>query len=292
MSFPYGKINGSYTGYLTELSGFLEKRLIELYPLTNYQDLLQSWKQNFKVDEGKPNEKGEVFCEPCNKLFAKQTVYDAHLSGKKHKKNSHTTNNQNNNLIPWLEHLIQKLCDELKLDLEFTRAQVEKLSNSSEREIQLDRQLQRDIENEFVNIQEEDHDDSEVEISDDEGDDSFKNLPLGPDGTPIPFWLYKLQGLHKQYKCEVCGNITYKGKKIFVKHFNEPKHQYGLKCLGIDEDKMVLFKNIVRIDEVMQLWKLIKKEIKIQLNEIEIEDKEGNVMSEKDYLDLKKQGLL
>ena len=55
---------------------------------------------------------------------------------------------------------------------------------------------------------------------------------------------------------------------------------------------MVLFKNIVKIDEVVQLWRLLKKEIKTQLNEIEIEDKHGNVMSEKDYLDLKKQGLL
>ncbi|KAK6894383.1 Pre-mRNA-splicing factor PRP9 [Candida tropicalis] len=290
MSFPYNTTNGSYTTYLTELSEFLTKRLIELYPLTDYQELLKSWKSNFKVEEGKPNEKGEIFCEPCNKIFAKQTVYDAHLSGKKHKKNAQNIS-QKDSLIPWMEYLIQKLCDELKLDLEYTRSEVEKLANASEREIQLDKHLQREIENEFVNINEDDND-SEVQVSDDEGDDSFKNLPLGPDGTPIPFWLYKLQGLHKQYKCEICGNITYKGKKVFVKHFNEPKHQYGLKCLGIDEDKMVLFKNIVKIDEVVQLWRSLKKEIKTQSNEIEIEDKHGNVMSEKDYLDLKKQGLL
>ncbi|RCK65276.1 Pre-mRNA-splicing factor PRP9 [Candida viswanathii] len=290
MSFPYDKTNGSYTTYLAELSKFLENRLAELYPLTDYEELLKSWKEEFKVEEGKPNEKGEVFCEPCNKLFAKQTVYDAHLTGKKHKKNEGNTQAQGS-LIPWLEHLVQKLCEELALDLEFTRSQVEKLANASERELKLDTQLQYDIENEFVSIQD-DEGETEEELSDDEGDDAFKNLPVGPDGAPIPYWLYKLQGLNKQYNCEVCGNITYKGKKVFVKHFNEPKHQYGLKCLGIDEDKMVLFKNIVKIDEVVQLWKLIKKDMKTQLNEVEIEDKEGNVMSEKDYLDLKKQGLL
>ena len=32
------------------------------------------------------------------------------------------------------------------------------------------------------------------------------NLPLGWDGKPIPYWLYKLHGLGVEYKCEVCGN--------------------------------------------------------------------------------------
>ena len=59
MSFPYNTTNGSYTTYLTELSEFLTKRLIELYPLTDYQELLKSWKLNFKVEEGKPNEKAK-----------------------------------------------------------------------------------------------------------------------------------------------------------------------------------------------------------------------------------------
>ncbi|RYY70266.1 DUF3449 domain-containing protein, partial [archaeon] len=29
------------------------------------------------------------------------------------------------------------------------------------------------------------------------------NLPLGWDGKPIPYWLYKLHGLGVEYKCEV-----------------------------------------------------------------------------------------
>jgi len=28
-----------------------------------------------------------------------------------------------------------------------------------------------------------------------------KNLPLGWDGKPIPYWLYKLHGLGIEYKC-------------------------------------------------------------------------------------------
>ena len=31
-------------------------------------------------------------------------------------------------------------------------------------------------------------------------------LPLGWDGKPIPYWLYKLHGLSVEYKCEICGN--------------------------------------------------------------------------------------
>ena len=65
--------------------------------------------------------------------------------------------------------------------IEYTRAQVEKLSNLSERELQLDRQVQHDIENEFVAINNEFDDDdlSQNEYGDDDDnddylDDSFK----------------------------------------------------------------------------------------------------------------------
>ena len=40
-----------------------------------------------------------------------------------------------------------------------------------------------------------------------------KNLPLGWDGKPIPYWLYKLHGLNIDYKCQICGNQTYRGPK-------------------------------------------------------------------------------
>lgn len=46
-----------------------------------------------------------------------------------------------------------------------------------------------------------------------------KNLPLGWDGRPIPYWLYKLHGLGVEYKCEICGNTSYWGRKAFEDHF-------------------------------------------------------------------------
>ena len=46
-----------------------------------------------------------------------------------------------------------------------------------------------------------------------------KNLPLGWDGKPIPYWLYKLHGLGIEYKCEICGNYSYWGRRAFEQHF-------------------------------------------------------------------------
>lgn len=71
------------------------------------------------------------------------------------------------------------------------------------------------------NVEEEE---GEPEISDDEEDDGVpynpKNLPLGWDGKPIPYWLYKLHGLNISYPCEICGGQVYKGPKAFQRHFN------------------------------------------------------------------------
>lgn len=37
-------------------------------------------------------------------------------------------------------------------------------------------------------------------------------LPLGWDGKPIPYWLYKLHGLGTEYKCEICSDYVYQGR--------------------------------------------------------------------------------
>ena len=37
-------------------------------------------------------------------------------------------------------------------------------------------------------------------------------LPLGWDGKPIPYWLYKLHGLGVEYKCEICSDHIYMGR--------------------------------------------------------------------------------
>merc|ERR1719263_1896056 len=68
-------------------------------------------------------------------------------------------------------------------------------------------------------LEELDDDDEEVEEKEDEDIDkpiyNPLNLPLGFDGKPIPFWLYKLHGLGQEYKCEICGNYSYWGRRAF-----------------------------------------------------------------------------
>jgi splicing factor 3A subunit 3 len=44
-------------------------------------------------------------------------------------------------------------------------------------------------------------------------------LPLGWDGKPIPYWLYKLHGLGVEYRCEICSDAVYMGRKNFDRHF-------------------------------------------------------------------------
>jgi splicing factor 3A subunit 3 len=136
------------------------------------------------------------------------------------------------------------------------------------------------------------------EAGEDEEDDgpiyNPLNLPLGWDGKPIPYWLYKLHGLGVEYKCEVCGNQSYWGRKAFDRHFQEWKHAYGMRCLGVPNTKH--FHDITNIDDVLTLYHKIKDQLRqeqyVADAEEEFEDTQGNVLNRRTYEDLARQGLL
>mmetsp|Transcript_20351 Transcript_20351/g.51724 ORF Transcript_20351/g.51724 Transcript_20351/m.51724 type:complete len:164 (+) Transcript_20351:283-774(+) len=121
-----------------------------------------------------------------------------------------------------------------------------------------------------------------------------KNLPLGWDGKPIPYWLYKLHGLNLEYKCEICGGLSYWGPREFERHFQEPRHAHSMRCLGIPNSKG--FHGITMIDDAYALHKALQTETRKQKFVAEIdeeyEDSMGNVMPKKTYDDLARQGLL
>lgn len=73
----------------------------------------------------------------------------------------------------------------------------------------------------FAEEEEEEEDVDEFVVEDEDTNIPYnpKNLPLGWDGKPIPYWLYKLHGLNIPYTCEICGNQVYKGPKTFQRHF-------------------------------------------------------------------------
>merc|ERR1712050_769466 len=100
----------------------------------------------------------------------------------------------------------------------------------------------------------------------------------GPDGKPIPYWLYKLHGLNRRIECEICGNYVYEGRRAFEKHFKESRHKQGMQALGIPNSKT--FFEITTINDAINLWNSVKA-FQLQTgvcgDEQEVEDKDGNV---------------
>ncbi|GBF95619.1 splicing factor 3A subunit 3 [Raphidocelis subcapitata] len=113
---------------------------------------------------------------------------------------------------------------------------------------------------------------------DEEEDEYIYNplkLPLGWDGKPIPYWLYKLHGLNQEFKCEVCGNYSYWGRRAFERHFKEWRHVNGMRALGIPNTKDFYEGGGFNPE-----------------TDEELEDAEGNVFNKKTYEDLRRQGLI
>mmetsp|Transcript_9869 Transcript_9869/g.19951 ORF Transcript_9869/g.19951 Transcript_9869/m.19951 type:complete len:530 (+) Transcript_9869:90-1679(+) len=187
--------------------------------------------------------------------------------------------------VALLEEKATRLGELLTEVLEETASMVEKKQSRTYEELERDLALQEE-------------NDMEVEQDDDDAADkpiyNPLNLPLGWDGKPIPYWLYKLHGLNIEYKCEICGNYSYWGPRAFERHFQEWRHAHGMRCLGIPNTKE--FHGITLIEDAYSLWAKRKAERGVadwnpELDE-EFEDRQGNVMNRKTYTDLARQGLL
>ncbi|CAM9022666.1 hypothetical protein WICANDRAFT_36002 [Wickerhamomyces anomalus NRRL Y-366-8] len=287
------KKQDDYLKYLINLSNYLKNFITKSTPLFKLDSFLNQFEENF--NKSKQNQ--GLYCEACDKNFAKKTVYDAHLSGKKHLKNASklTTSSPppSSKNYEYYENLIEHLLTPLRTKRQDTKLNTERRKALTERERLIEiSQLEKDeqlssSEDESTNEQDENPDFKD-------GVYNPMNLPLGFDGQPIPYWLWKLHGLGIEYTCEICGDYTYKGRKAFDKHFLEPRHIHGLKCLGITPS--LVFKDITSIKQAIELWNKVKRQKRIEEGEkedaVEVEDEEGNVMSEKVYNDLKKQGLI
>jgi len=321
-----------YVGTLAEYLQSFMKRTKPLENLTRVfasfdQDFQAAWEKDevpgWQIEKPAETASGPVtegsgegiWCPDCEKEFANDNVYKNHLPGKKHKKaaearaarsKTNGTNGTNgsaskpsNNTIRTKERAIaerefriKKLASAMSTERTDTRVNVERKQGMTDRERQ----------QELAALLAESEQPAgaappEAGDSDSEGEDKIYNplkLPLAWDGKPIPFWLYKLHGLGVEFPCEICGNFVYMGRRAFDKHFNEARHIYGLKCLGITHTG--LFREITGIDEATKLWGKIQADRKREKANtegvVQMEDGEGNVMPEKVYLDLQKQGLL
>ncbi|XP_010548951.1 PREDICTED: splicing factor SF3a60 homolog [Tarenaya hassleriana] len=183
--------------------------------------------------------------------------------------------------IALMEAKVKKLCSLLEETIVRTKQNVEKKQALTYEEMEAERE------------EEETHVESE---SDDEDQQIYNplKLPMGWDGKPIPYWLYKLHGLGQEFKCEICGNYSYWGRRAFERHFKEWRHQHGMRCLGIPNTKN--FNEITSIEEAKELWKRIQERQGVNKwrpdLEEEYEDQEGNIYNKKTYTDLQRQGLI
>jgi hypothetical protein len=301
-----------YTDYLQGLIDYLRGFLERSQPLVDASKLEQQfdkefnerWKDRSIPGWEEPTHKNSQFSLVTNKLFVNPASMKSHQASKGYKR---------------------KLSEIQKLPLEEQKAQTAVSEAEDKRIAHLEstagkwRDLLSDLLTETVQYlqkkQSQTADEMEAEKdlddeSEDEGEDAPSdfdpndeterpiynplNLPLGWDGKPIPFWLYKLHGLGHEFKCEICGNYSYWGRRAFEKHFSEWRHAFGMRCLKIPNTAH--FKDITRIEEAITLYEKLKRDAEEQTfrpdNDVECEDIQGNVMSQKAFEDLRRQGLV
>ena len=191
-------------------------------------------------------------------MYSKQTVYDAHLSSKKHIKaaqkqatsdappanpngppangsnsNGHDESSKSTNDKHRTAALLTYLCTQLLRDLvpalNETKSNVERRFSltAREREQELLEQAKKPAPAAKAPANGENAEEEEEE----ERIYNPLKLPLGWDGKPIPYWLYKLHGLGVEYRCEICSDHVYMGRKNFDRHFQVSQFMSGtLRC--------------------------------------------------------------
>ncbi|KOS17111.1 Pre-mRNA-splicing factor sap61 [Escovopsis weberi] len=323
------KLTDQYFQYVGGLNSYLESFMRRTRPLDDVDKVLESFDKEFEEAWTKDEVPGwqleqagngaasrtestdALWCDDCEKEFKNENVYKAHQTGRKHIKAaerrkerqeeaaatngvdrgaSYSGTRSKERAIAEREYRVKRMASAMSTERSDTRVNVERKQGMTERE------RQQELEN-LLNLSETWQEPMEEEAEGEEGEEKIYNplkLPLAWDGKPIPFWLYRLHGLGVEFTCEICGNFVYMGRRAFDKHFNEARHVYGLKCLGITNTS--LFRDIIGIEEALKLWEKIQREKKRNKIDdgsiVQMEDGEGNVMPEKVYYDLQKQGLL
>lgn len=307
----------AYTEYLEEIIGYLRNFLVRSQPVVTVDKLEQQFDKEFEerwadnrniLGWQEPTHKFKCFLLPSDHLFASETVLSSHQLGKGYKRKLEEMqkggkDEQDQRLassvaedkrIAKLESRAGKWRDLLSDTITETVQYLQKKQSQTAEELEKEKGGGDSDSDEM-------EDDGGVDVGSDAGGDDEErpiynplNLPLGWDGKPIPFWLYKLHGLGIEYKCEICGDYSYWGRRAFEKHFSEWRHAYGMRCLEIPNTAH--FKEITKIEEAITLYEKLKRDAEEQTfrpdQDVECEDIQGNVMSQKAFEDLRRQGLV
>lgn len=173
-------------------------------------------------------------------MYSKQTVYDAHLTSKKHVKaaakevesgeppvnpngpsasqagangdanGAQSTSKSKHRTAALLTHLSTKLLANLAPVLNDTKSNVERRFSLTARE--REQELLEQSKPKPPPAATTTNADGGEEEEEEERIYNPLKLPLGWDGKPIPYWLYKLHGLGVEYRCEICSDHVYMGR--------------------------------------------------------------------------------
>jgi splicing factor 3A subunit 3 len=231
------------------------------------------------------------------KLFTKKTT---NKNGKKSMgvdgdESQYQGGNQRRIDIAKLEMIVSSMLGQLRPTLDATARRAERRLTQTTNE--KEKEMEEEVNGAFDDAANKDGEgNSDSDDSDDEEAPIYnpKGVPLGWDGKPIAYWLFKLHGLNHFYPCEICGNESYRGRHNFEKHFAETKHAYGMKCLGMPNT--MHFHGVTKIEDAQNLWQKLEENVNKDIfdgsKEEEYEDSQGNVLSRATYEDLARQGLL
>lgn len=191
-----------------------------------------------------PGESAGIWCAACSKLYAKETVYNAHLQSKKHIRAaerltgssapttaSATTSTPATGTINELRRKKDRALALLEQEIvmlgsQLTAIRVDTKANVERRAALTDKERQQEIEEQAAREAAErgeaeraarEGEQGAQDVEDDDDEARIYNplkLPLGWDGKPIPYWLYKLHGLGVEYKCEICSDFIYMGRYV------------------------------------------------------------------------------
>ncbi|KAL8426742.1 hypothetical protein Efla_002256 [Eimeria flavescens] len=318
-----------YLHFLTETDGYLEYFFQRRYPLTNFEQVLSAISADFKrqyeanqLSGWEENtHRNPLYCRVTDRLFASPGTLASHQQGAKYKKklvhfsslsaealaDATRQSEETDENLAFLEYKIKALAEMLHEAINHTIAyhQKQQSTNPDEAE-EPDNDDSSNGQDEAAAAEEE-----ESEAEEEGPVYNPLNLPLGFDGRPIPYWLYKLHGLGQEFKCEICGNFSYWGRRAFERHFSEWRHSFGMRCLKIPNTthfKVSLnltcintctyacTQEITKIEDAILLYEKLKKQAEghsfKQDQELECEDAEGNVMNLRAFEDLRRQGLI